>query len=116
METVCDCNMKTGIIARPRDLKFVGNTLTCTHYYYEHCKKLETDKDGIFSNVKTVLAANHDEAVAILKKRVGDALRSISWLNPKPEDFTFSVYFSEVTDGEFWHDPSSTFCKNYMPE
>lgn len=116
--------MKTGFVCRPVRLKFVGDPLEIPAFYFQKCKDLQiSDKErrGVLSegSIKSVVTATHEEAEKLLRKHVGDALRSCAWWNGskiKPSDFRFEIYFSEVKGGEFWPSLSASRLGEYIPE
>lgn len=100
------------IIARATQLKFVGDSRKVSKYVWDAAVELVAADDrgsGILArgNLKTVLAETYEEASARLREMVGEAL-VCHWASFDPEDFRFTVQYSEVVNGLFWHDPCTS--------
>lgn len=113
----------TKYIVVPNQLYYHGDSLTVPYYYHTEATKLaetttENRHSGFFSvgAVKAVACSSLAEGVDILAKDIGTKLQAWFGWNPSyfsNKTFTFSIVYSEITDGRFWLTPSTSDCKDH---
>ena len=106
-------------IARAQNLKFVGDYNKVSHSMWlaaEELVKADEKGMGILAPdiMTSVVAESYDKAARMLCEMVGEALAT-HYRMFDPNDFRFSVVFTEDKNGQFWNPDTSRDGGNSIP-